>query len=31
MCWNAEVSLKTFLMGTIGAIICLYLNKLPDL
>jgi hypothetical protein len=29
MCWNAEVSLRTFLMGTIGALICVYLDELP--
>jgi len=29
MCWSAEDSLKTFLIGTISAIICLYLNKIP--
>jgi hypothetical protein len=30
MRWSAEVSLKTFLIGTISAIICLYLNKIPS-
>jgi|LakMenEpi03Aug12_release.lakeMendotaPanAssembly.Ray.scaffolds.fasta_scaffold97534_3 hypothetical protein len=29
MCWSAEVSLKTFLIGTISAIICLYLDAIP--
>lgn len=29
MCWSAEVSIKTFLIGTISAIICLYLDKIP--
>jgi hypothetical protein len=29
MCWNAEISLKTFIVGTIAAIICLYLNAIP--
>lgn len=29
MCWNAEISLKTFIVGTISALICLYLNTLP--
>ena len=29
MCWSAEVSIRTFLIGTISAFICLYLNKIP--
>ena len=29
MCWNAEVSLNTFIYGTIAAIIVLSLNKIP--
>jgi hypothetical protein len=29
MCWNAEVSLNTFIYGTISAIIVLSLNKIP--
>ena len=29
MCWNAEISIRTFLIGTISAIICLYLDKIP--
>lgn len=29
MCWNAEVSLYTFIFGTISAIIALILNKIP--
>ena len=29
MCWNAEISLKTFVVGAMGAIICLYLNTIP--
>ena len=29
MCWNEEVSLNTFLYGTISAIIVIFLNKIP--
>jgi hypothetical protein len=29
MCWNAEVSLKTFIYGTISALICTYLQGIP--
>ena len=29
MCWNEEVSLNTFLYGTISAIIVILLNKIP--
>jgi hypothetical protein len=29
MCWNAEVSLITFIYGAISALICLYLQTMP--
>lgn len=29
MCWNAEVSLRTFIYGAISALICLYLQTIP--
>jgi hypothetical protein len=29
MCWNAEVSLRTFIYGTISALICTYLHSIP--
>jgi len=29
MCWNAEVSLNTFIFGTISAIIAIIINKYP--
>jgi hypothetical protein len=29
MCWNAEVSLKTFMYGLCSALICTYLGNIP--
>ena len=29
MCWNAEVSLNTFILGSIAAIIAIILNVVP--
>jgi hypothetical protein len=29
MCWNAEVSLKTFMYGLCSAVICAYLGTIP--
>jgi hypothetical protein len=29
MCWNAEVSLKTFMYGLCSALICMYLGTIP--
>ena len=30
MCWNADVSLKTFIIGSISALICLYLHEISE-